>query len=206
MKRILCFGDSNTFGYNPVNGLRYSQNERWSGILQSLLGNEYQIIEAGCNNRTCFRDNFSGENFTGYKALPKYLSEQPDIVILWIGSNDLQRFYNISLKEIQYGIENLIEIIKNNSPNSKIILIPPLEIKPEVLTSKIFSFLFDKNSIEKSKHFSEIYKQAATNYNCEFLDLSSYIRPSMIDGLHFDSSEHKKIADCLYNYIKNRGN
>ncbi len=203
MKKILCFGDSNTFGYNPENGLRYPQNERWSGILQSLFKNEYQIIEAGCNNRTCFRDNFSGENFTGYKALPKYLSEQPDIVILWIGSNDLQRFYNISLKEIQYGIENLIEIIKNNSPNSKIILIPPLEIKPEVLTSKIFSFLFDKNSIEKSKHFSKIYKNVAKKYNCSFIDLSQTITPSQIDGLHFEKIEHKKIADCIQNIIQN---
>ncbi len=203
MKKILCFGDSNTFGYNPENGLRFPSNERWSGILQSLLGNKYQIIEAGCNNRTCFRDNFNGENLTGYKALPKYLSNNPDIIILWIGSNDLQRFYNVSLEEIQYGIENLIEIIKNNSPNSKIILISPLEMKQEVLSSKIFSFLFDENSIEKSKHFSEIYKIVAQKYNCSFIDFSQTITPSKIDGLHFENIEHEKIANYLYNFIKN---
>ena len=82
MKRILCFGDSNTFGFNPENGLRYSKDVRWTGVLQTLLGNEYEIIEAGCNNRTCFRNNPEGKKFTGSQILPEYLKEKFDIVIL----------------------------------------------------------------------------------------------------------------------------
>lgn len=39
MKKILCYGDSNTFGYNPANGLRFDENNRWSGILKSTLAN-----------------------------------------------------------------------------------------------------------------------------------------------------------------------
>lgn len=47
-KIILCYGDSNTYGYNPLNGLRYSKDIRWTGCLQKLLGEEYSIIEEGC--------------------------------------------------------------------------------------------------------------------------------------------------------------
>ena len=57
MKTVLCYGDSNTYGYNPVNGLRYPQDVRWPGKLQSLLGNGYQIIEEGCNGRTTVFDD-----------------------------------------------------------------------------------------------------------------------------------------------------
>ena len=37
MKSILCYGDSNTYGFNPVNSLRYPTNIRWTGCLQELI-------------------------------------------------------------------------------------------------------------------------------------------------------------------------
>ena len=198
MKKVLCFGDSNTYGFNPETGGRFSKNERWCGILQILANGRYQIMEAGCNNRTCFRNNFEGKKFTGYQILPEYLSVSYDLVVLWIGTNDLQRQYNVSLEEIRYGIENLIEIIKNLQPYAKILIIPPMVIGKSVLISKIFSFLFDETSIEKSKQICEIYKAAAYTFNCDFLNLDSIVTPSNIDGLHFDRQEQKKIANAVY--------
>ena len=32
MKTIVCYGDSNTYGYNPENGFRYEYEERWTTI------------------------------------------------------------------------------------------------------------------------------------------------------------------------------
>ena len=52
MKTILCYGDSNTYGYNPVTGGRWPEDIRWTGRLQQLLGNKYKVIEEGCNGRT----------------------------------------------------------------------------------------------------------------------------------------------------------
>ena len=49
--RILCFGDSNTWGYDPTNGLRYEKHQRYTGILQELM-KEDDIIEEGSNGRT----------------------------------------------------------------------------------------------------------------------------------------------------------
>lgn len=37
MKNILCFGDSNTWGYDPVTGSRYAYDVRWTGRLQQML-------------------------------------------------------------------------------------------------------------------------------------------------------------------------
>ena len=56
MKRIVCFGDSNTFGHNPLDGSRLPRDQRWTGILSDLLGEEYEIIEEGLCGRTTVRE------------------------------------------------------------------------------------------------------------------------------------------------------
>lgn len=52
MKKVLCFGDSNVYGFIPKNGQRYDKNTRWTGILEQYSHNKFDIIEAGCNNRS----------------------------------------------------------------------------------------------------------------------------------------------------------
>lgn len=196
MKKILCFGDSNTFGYNPNNGSRYNENSRWTGILKNLCKNNYEIIEAGCNNRTAFSNNPDGIQFTGYMILPEYLKKFYDIIILAIGINDLQKFYNPTLEEFETGIENLIKKIKEYLPDSNIIILSPSHITENILNSN-FRFMFNETSIEKSKQITPIYEKIANEYNCKFLDLNKIVIPSEIDGLHYEVEEHKKIAQSI---------
>lgn len=196
MKKILCFGDSNTFGYNPHNGSRYNEDSRWTGILKSLCKGKFEIIEAGCNNRTAFSNNPDGIQFTGYKVLPEYLKQIYDTIIFAIGINDLQKFYNPSLEEFETGIENLIKKIKEYLPDSNIIILSPSHITENILNSN-FRFMFNEKSIEKSKQITPIYKKIANKYNCKFLDLNKIVAPSKIDGLHYEIEEHKKIAQSI---------
>ena len=93
MKKIVCFGDSNTYGFNPENLDRYDENTRWTGILKNNLKETHILIEAGYNNRNCFKDNPDSDELTGYKSLSKYVDKDTDILILLIGTNDLQVFY-----------------------------------------------------------------------------------------------------------------
>ena len=46
-KNILCFGDSNTHGYNSKTGGRFTVEERWTKLLQRKLGDDYYVIEEG---------------------------------------------------------------------------------------------------------------------------------------------------------------
>ena len=55
-RRILCFGDSNTYGYDPRGG-RYDENTRWPLRMEKLLGRDYTVIEEGFNGRTCVMDD-----------------------------------------------------------------------------------------------------------------------------------------------------
>lgn len=205
MKKILCFGDSNTWGYIPNLGARYDENTRWTSILQNLLGKKYEIVEAGCCNRTCFIDNPDGIEQTGYKVLPKYLDNTFDIVILALGINDIQKFFNPSLIDIKKGIENLINITKSICPRAKIIVISPARLSSFVKT-QYFKRQFDDFAIEKSTHFSEIYKKSEEENNCLFFDWDKIVEVSQLDGLHFSKESHYKIAHKLYDFCLARIN
>lgn len=200
MKKILCFGDSNTYGYIPKSGERYDADTRWTGILQKLSNGRFEIIEAGCNNRTCFVDNPAGEMFTGYKILPKYLQDDLDFVILAIGINDLQLFFDVNYEDIKNGIEKLVKLVQKYLPKTKILVVSPSKITSDVLKGP-FSFQFDKTSIEKCQKIGEIYKSSAKQNNCLFLDLDKITKVSSLDGLHYEPESHKKIASAIYEIL-----
>lgn len=62
MKNVLCFGDSNTYGYDPAGmrdgtAVRYAYDVRWCGVAQRDLGEGWHVIEEGLNGRTTVRDD-----------------------------------------------------------------------------------------------------------------------------------------------------
>ena len=194
--KILCFGDSNTFGFNPYNFSRYSENERWTGILKKLCGKNLEIVEAGCNNRTALSDNPAGKIYTGYKILPEYLNNI-DYVILQLGINDLQTQYNVQLEEFKKGITDIVK----STGKVPVLLICPVVLNKNILNSKMFSKLFDKNSIEKSKILPSIYKEIAIKTNCKLLDLNKITKISDIDGLHHTPEQHQIIAQEIHKIL-----
>lgn len=200
MKKVLCFGDSNTYGFIPESGRRYDKCTRWTGALAALGQNKFQIIEAGCNNRTGFVDNSAGEAQTGYKILPSLLNQPYDIVILAIGINDIQFLYNTSLDDVRSGIENLINIVHKHCPEACVVVASPSVLSEDVLKG-YFSGMFDETSIEKSKHFSSIYKAVAQKSGAVFVDLNDFVKVSPIDGLHYSAESHKKIAAVMFDTL-----
>lgn len=202
MKKVLCFGDSNTYGFIPSSGGRYGKDVRWTGVLQKLLGAGFNVIEQGCNNRTCFAQNPDGKLFTGIKILPELLTPDLDFVILSIGVNDLQFQYGRNLSDFSTGIGALIELVKSKSHSAKIILASPPIIRKNILKS-FFAAMFDSESIEKSLKLPEIYEKCAKEKGCIFLDLNKIVKTSDIDGLHYEAEEHRKIAEAFAQLLLN---
>lgn len=200
MKKILCYGDSNTYGYNTSDASRFDEATRWTMLLQKNLGGDYKVIEEGVCDRTGFTDNDKGSLFSAQKHFPKIISkaENIDILILAIGTNDLQFKYNISFIQIENGLENLIKTAKEKA--KRIILIPPVVLNENVLKG-FFSFQFDSESILKSQKTGEIYKKISNKYNLDYFDLNEYVNPSKEDGLHYDANGHKIIAEKLSKFI-----
>lgn len=201
-KNVLCYGDSNTFGFNPKDGSRYDENTRWTAILQKNLGAEYNVINDGMPNRTGFVDNPAGILFSAQKHFPETLSKFDNVyaLILAIGTNDFMLKYNITFDTVENRLNNLIKIAKEKTDS--IIVIPPPIINENVLKG-FFSTMFDKTSIAKSKEAGAIFKKVAANNNCSYFDINDFASPSDIDGLHYDEKSHKLIADKLTAFIEN---
>lgn len=198
MKTILCFGDSNTHGYSPFDGRRFSQTERWTGILKT----RFNIIETGLNNRVGFILSPYGEKYSGLKYFPKVLSacKNIDVLILAVGTNDLQFAYNVSMQTIENGLEQMIMLAKEKTAN--IIIVPPVILNEDIFNGA-FSLMFDKSSIEKSVLVQEVFKKVVSKHNCKLLDFNEFVRPSNIDGLHYDRTAHKKIAEVVLDNLVN---
>ncbi len=210
-KTILCYGDSNTWGYVPTTDhaqlkSRYSRHERWTGILQTLLGNEYYVIEEGLNSRTT-NVNYSvppDRNGKTYLAPCLYSHAPVDLVVLGLGGNDMKTYFNRSPENIKDGLAELIDIIKTSADGKD------MQQPPEILiTTVAIPFWFvekyvDENGIsflkgvmDKANALISLYAQLAKDKNCHFIDLSKEVLPSKIDGVHYDLVAHKRMAEML---------
>ena len=208
MKTILCYGDSNTYGYDPATGLRYPETVRWTCRLRDLLGEGYRVIEEGCNGRTTDISDPAEPWKNGRSYLPACLnSHKPlDIVILMLGSNDLKKSYGRSAGEIAAGAEALVEDIRSFMPlkqgyNPAVILVSPPEVGEGIRTSP-FRDRFDGEAAERSKELAGYYKKAAEKHGCVFFNAAEYIKPSVLDSLHLDPEAHAKLAAELFRVIQ----
>lgn len=201
MKKIICYGDSNTFGFNAKDGSIFDENTRWTSLLQKNLGSEYEVVNEGMYDRTGFVNNSRGDLFSGPKHFPEMLSKTNniDLLILAIGTNDLKSQYNISFDTIENGLKNLISLAKAKAKN--IIIIPPVILDERILKGA-FSTQFDETGVEKSKKVGQIYRKIADKNGCLLFDINEFTTPSDYDGLHYDEKSHKLIAEKLAEFIK----
>jgi lysophospholipase L1-like esterase len=196
-RRILCYGDSNTWGKDPETGLRYPKHIRWTGVLAEHLGKEYEIIEEGLISRTTVIDDpIEGAHKNGHHyLLPCLESHAPlDLVLLMLGTSDLKKRFSLSAADIAKGIEILIDTIQKTSTN-------PLGMAPEVLLLSPPPFGEGIEEVERyqgakkqEELLAPLYKQVAEKKSCFFLETKKYIAVTSKDHLHLDAANHKKLA------------
>ena len=204
-KRILCFGDSLTFGKVPGPTKRYSSNERWTGVLQNLLGDSYDIIEEGLRGRTT---DLNDPNSPGRNGLKYFegciLSHLPlDLIIILLGTNDLKEKFNRSAKEIADIFQKYKKVINESCKYleerepSVLLVSPPLVDEVHALPEWGY-----KGAGEKAKEFALAYSNMAVNLGFTFLDLSKAVQPSNIDGVHLELKDNEKVANVIEKKVK----
>ena len=207
MIRILCYGDSNTWGYIPGSDhQRYDEFTRWTKLLGKCLGEEFEIIEEGLSGRTLIsNDPRPGkEGRSGYQYLiPCLATHEPiDLVILMLGTNELKTTYDTSIDEIIDIVENKFvktilntkSKITNKSPKLLLIAPPLINEDADEKTKNLYL-----NGTEISKQFNRLYKEIAIRNNCYFVDNDGLI-PG-VDGIHLDKERHQLLANKIYDEI-----
>lgn len=203
MKRILCFGDSNTYGYVPDGSGRYGEDIRWTGLLQKKLDSEAIIIEEGlCGRTTVFQDQLR-HGRRGIEILPILLeSHAPlDLVVVMLGTNDCKTVYGASAEVIGKGIEKIIGQIASILPGTEILIVSPIWLGEDVWKLE-YDPEFNRKSVQVSKKLKEVYKRIAEKNKSMFLAASDYTKPSNIDQEHLDAKGHEDLAKAIYNVIQ----
>mgnify|MGYP006273619371 CR=1 FL=1 len=197
MRTVLCYGDSNTWGDPPGGEGRHAWPVRWTGVLQTALGDGFRIIEEGLGGRTtCFEDPFSPHR-NGLAYLPVTLeTHYPiDLLIVMLGTNDLKANFNLNAFDIARGAARLLEVANNFRPVIKYVL---MVSPPHVTSTDDFDISQQfPDGVEKSKSLAVHYRRFAELHSCHFFDAASVAQTSPIDGIHLDARNHKRLGDGL---------
>lgn len=207
--KILCYGDSNTWGQKPDRSGRYDADVRWTGRLQNLLGDNYYVVEEGLGGRTINIDdpNRIGRNGKTYLA-PCLQSHNPiDVIIIMLGTNDLKIYFDTTPDSIKQGLTGLVQDVREHATNKEqktpiIIIASPSHINPDALRFKEFyTGYYDEQSGIKSQQLADIIKQFCDDNNLLFLDGALHAKVGA-DGLHITEESHAELATAISHKIR----
>ena len=201
---VLCFGDSLTWGWNPVDRGRYPFEKRWTGILQKELGINFHVIEEGLNGRTTIWDDpIEGEKNGKKYLIPCLESHQPlDLVIIMLGTNDLKLRFNKSAFEIAAAADSLAQIVQKsrtgrNYQSPEVLLISPPPLGKLTNWEEMM-----EGGYEKSKKLAQYYEMFAKDNQYHFLNAGEFVKTSDLDGLHWEEGENLKFGKAIADKVK----
>ena len=210
-KRVLCFGDSNTWGLTPGTAERHPEDVRWTGVCQKLLGDDYIILEDGISGRTTVLDDpFYPDYLNGRKGLNYALMAQfpLDLVVLMLGTNDL-KYTNAAMaakgaSELVRRIMNANSIFACSTPvmrnGPRVLLVSPIEVHEQMAERQLFCF--PAISREESLKFPVLYKQVADLRGCHYLNAADYAEPSTVDCVHMTSESHARLGAAIADKVR----
>ena len=176
--RILCFGDSNTYGYDPRGffGDRYGAEDRWVDLLAKQTAHD--CINAGANGREIPRNPY---------ALPLLTEHAPvDIFLVMLGTNDLLQ--GASAKEAAAKMEAFLNQMLPHYKQILLVAPPPMKRGAWVPTDEL---------VIESIHLADEYTLLAEKLNIAFIDTHLWNIKLSFDGVHFTEAGHHTFAENL---------
>lgn len=210
MKTILAYGDSLTFGADPGGGPRHAYEDRWPTVLEQGLGGKARIIAEGLGGRTTGYDDWTAAgDRNGARILPTLLdSHKPlDLVIIFLGTNDLKPFVAGSAAYAARGARRLVEMTRGHFAATgekapEIILVsPPLVVETDNENMmSIFGGL--EHLLRESQDFARHYLRHAQETGTGFFDAATVAKADPRDGVHLDPANTRAIGEGLMPLVK----
>lgn len=188
-RRLLCFGDSNTYGYNPRSylGGRYPDTVRWTALLNKQ---GWDVLNQGQNGRTIPQRGWEVDEF--FRAP----LQEPDISAVMLGSNDLLENPGASAENHAGRMERFLRSALERSPRRKILLIAPPPMK-------LGAWVSDQKIVEESRRLGLQYKMVAEHLDIAFADAGEWNIDLAYDGVHFSEQGHMGFAQKMEELLSN---
>jgi lysophospholipase L1-like esterase len=210
VKTILAYGDSLTFGANPIpGGPRHAYEDRWPTALERGLGGKARVIAEGLGGRTTVHDDwFANADRNGARILPTLLeSHSPlDLIIIMLGTNDIKPIHGRTAGEAGRGMARLVQIIRGHYAGKlleapEIILVSP----PPIILGDwqdMMDHFGPHDAIATSVNFASEYRKRAEEQRVHFFDAGTVARTDKADGIHLDPANTRAIGEGLVPLVK----
>jgi lysophospholipase L1-like esterase len=198
MRSVLCYGDSNTWGYDPETANRFPRTVRWPGVLQQALGDEWHVVEEGLNGRTTTLDSpvAAGKNGLDY-LVPCLDSHAPlDVVVIYLGTNDLAERYALTATDIARAAARLAVVVRQSSAGVNGSAPLPILASPPPVGDATWTEDW-AGAPAKSAVLSERFAAVGAEFGLEVIELGRVTRYSPIDGIHLDAAGHAAVAGLV---------
>lgn len=206
MPTVVCFGDSNTHGFDAATGGRLARDVRWPGVLAAELAGVADVVEEGLNGRTTIWDDpyLEGRNGRTY-LLPCLRSHAPvDILVLVLGTNDLKSIFGRSAAEIASGASALVEqaLLSGTGPGGgppRVLLVAPPLLGGRTATSELWGF---GEARARSEQLATLYRTAAGLRGVSFLDAGPVAEVDPADGVHLTIAGHAALGRAIAEAVR----
>ena len=188
--RIVCFGDSNTYGYDPRSylGSRYPKSVRWTGRLEE---EGWTVINEGENGRCIPKTKQEAAVLA-----QTVLQNEPAIAVVMLGSNDLLQQPTPSAEICAERMERFLSVLLETIPAScKLLLVSPPPMKPG-------AWVNDSRTLGESKRLAGCYSELANQLGLFFADAGNWGVGLTFDGVHFTEKGHAAFAGGIQKVLE----
>lgn len=180
---VFCFGDSNTYGYDPRSplGERYPPEVRWTGLLSRDAG--WRVLEAGQNGQEI-------PHRPPELAAVRRLTERcppPEGAVLLLGSNDLLLHPSFTAEDAAARMEGCLAAFLERWPPAALLLTAP----PPMVRG---AWVAEERLVRESARLAACYRALARRLGVGFADAGAWGVDLAFDGVHFSPAGHRAFA------------
>lgn len=206
MKQMIAFGDSNTWGLNPVTGDRYPDSVRWTGLLRKkLFRSGFELVEEGLCGRTTVFEDPARAGLKGVDAVSRILARNRNAfaAIVMLGTNDCKTAFGAGAEEIGRGLERCLDRFEESIRPEHILVIAPPALGKDVWKPEKDP-AFSRESVGVSAGLKAVYEKIAGKRGHLFLAAGDFVRPSPFDDEHLNAEGHGILAGAVYRALSGR--
>lgn len=204
MRRVLCFGDSNTFGTAPMRSLAddpiHPKHIRWAGVMATELGVGWDVVVEGLPGRTTVHDDpIEGAHRNGLRTLRAIIeSHRPlDLLIICLGTNDLKHRFGLGAQDVALGVARLIREAQETGYVAQVLVISPPQVRERGDLAAIFA-----GAEARAEGLADQMERFAGENIAAFMDAGRVIKVDPVDGVHWSADSHDALGRAVAGKVR----
>lgn len=212
MKRILIYGDSNSWGY-PVDGSGKRMADRWPVVMQRHMS-DVELIEENLPGRTTIHDDVEhlGQANNGLRFLEVALrSHAPlDAVVILLGVNDLKARFAPSPEKIADNVGKLVDEVRRvgggtdvweDTTPPKIFVVTPPSLSERAVDPTWERVAEWSGGREASQGFAQAFSAMGEARGVPVFDADHYIEGGAEDPIHWTQESHLRLGQAIAHWL-----